>query len=198
MIVPVILAAGRSTRMRQPKALLPDREGRPFVARIVRTLITAGLDNIVVVTGETHEAVKQALEVDGAEVLFECCQNPHPARGQLSSLWVGLDVAEARGAEAVLVTLVDVPMVAPKTVRQVIDAWLTSSALIARPAIGEKHGHPVIFDCQLFGALRQAPLDEGAKAVITAHPRHILNVETTDEGCLTNVNVQADYDAIVS
>ena len=145
MITPVLLAAGRSTRMGRPKPLLPDREGRPFVARIVRTLGAAGLDDVVVVTGDTHDLVVEALEKDQSPVCWECRRNPDPDRGQLSSLWVGLDAAEERGAEALLVHLVDIPLVKPETVRAVMDGWRASEALIARPAAGEKHGHPVVF-----------------------------------------------------
>ena len=181
--------------MGRPKALLVDREGRPFVARIVRTLAAAGLDDIVVVTGDTHEAVERALEADSPPARVRCRRNPDPDRGQLSSLWVGLDAAEERRAEAVLMTLVDVPMVAPGTVRQVIGAWRASQALITRPAIGEKHGHPVIFDRELFDALRAAPLDQGGKAVIHAHLEDVLNVEVTDQGCLADIDTPSDYKA---
>ena len=180
--------------MGRPKALLPDGEQRSFVARIVRTLAAAGLNDIVVVTGETHEAVERALEADGPPARVQCRRNLDPDRGQLSSLWVGLDAAEERGAEALLLALVDVPMVAPETVRRVIDAWQSSSALIARPAIGEKHGHPVVFDREVFDALREAAPEAGAKAVVHAHD--VLNVEVTDPGCVTDVDTATDYRSV--
>jgi molybdenum cofactor cytidylyltransferase len=181
--------------MGRDKALLPDRDGRPFVARIARTLVAAGLNDIVVVTGGNHDDVHQALITDASLLRAKCRRNPEPDRGQLSSLWVGLDVAEEHGAEGVLVMLVDVPMVRAETVRHVVEAWHSSIELIARPAIGETHGHPVIFHRELFDALRTAPLDQGAKVVINAYQEDVLNVEVDDQGCLTDVDTPGDYTA---
>ena len=66
-------------------------------------------------------------------------------------------------------TLVDVPLVHPDTVRAVVNAWRRSRAPIVRPARGDEHGHPVIFDCAVFDELRSADRTIGAKAVVRAH-----------------------------
>ena len=197
VITPFVLAAGRSTRMGRPKPLLPDREGRPFVARIVCTLGVAGLNDVVVVTGDTHDRVVAALEADQPPVRWECRRNPDPDRGQLSSLWVGLDVAEERGADAVLVHLVDIPLVKPETVRAMVDAWRASDALIARPAIGDQHGHPAVFGRETFEALRRAPLDAGVKPLIQELGVRVLNVAVADDGCLKDIDLPEEYDAVV-
>jgi molybdenum cofactor cytidylyltransferase len=65
-----------------------------------------------------------------------------------------------------------------------------------RPAIGDRHGHPVIFDSRVFSELRQAPLDVGAKAVVRAHATEIVNVPVTDAGCLVDVDTPGDYEAL--
>jgi molybdenum cofactor cytidylyltransferase len=66
-----------------------------------------------------------------------------------------------------------------------------------RPAIGERHGHPVLFDRAVFAELRRVPLDEGAKAVVHAHADQIVNVSVADEGCLSDVDTPAQYDALM-
>ncbi len=124
-------------------------------------------------------------------------RNDDPARGQLSSLWVGLEAAQRPDLDAVLMTLVDVPMVRPATVRAVIDAWRPERPPIVRPAIGERHGHPVLFDRAVFDELRRAPLDAGAKAVVHAHQNEIVNVAVDDEGCLIDIDTPHDYAAFV-
>jgi molybdenum cofactor cytidylyltransferase len=91
------------------------------------------------------------------------------------------------------VTLVDVPMITVEVVRAVIDAWRATGAPIVRPAIGDRHGHPVLYDRALFAALRSAPLEEGAKSVVRAHEPAILNVTVTDPGCLRDVDTPDDY-----
>jgi molybdenum cofactor cytidylyltransferase len=120
-------------------------------------------------------------------------RNPDPSRGQISSLWAGMDAAMTPDLEGLLMTLVDVPMVRDSTVRAVIDAWRRSHAPIVRPAIGQRHGHPVLFDRAVFDELRRAPIDEGAKAVVHAYADRVVNVAVDDEGCLVDVDTPADY-----
>ncbi len=192
----VILAAGASTRMGAPKALLPAPGGRPFVVRIIRSLLAAGLDDIVVVTGRDHEGIVKAVEADGPRVRPQFARNPDPERGQLSSLWVGMDAVVTPQSDGLLVTLVDVPMVEPGTIVRVIATWRRTRAPIVRPAIGDRHGHPVVFDRAVFRELRDAPVEEGAKTVVRAHEADLVNVAVTDEGCLVDVDTRADYDAL--
>ena len=195
MLPGVILAAGDSTRMGSPKALLLTRDGRPFVAAIAETFAAAGITEIVVVTGRDHERIIAALANERLPVPPEVVRNLDPSRGQLSSLLLGIDSLPA-AAPAAVVTLVDVPLMTAETVRLVISEWRRTGAPIVRPAIGERHGHPVVFDRRLFQELRQAPLHVGAKAVVRAHAAEIVNVPVTDTGCLVDVDTPADYEAL--
>ena len=197
MLAAIILAAGDSTRMGRPKALLPDPDGRPFVARLVRTFAAAGLHDIVVVTGSLHAAIAEAVAADGPPVAPNLVNNPQPALGQVSSLWMGLDAVARPGIDGALVTLVDIPLVLASTVRRVIDAWTLHRAPIVRPAVGDRHGHPVLFDRSVFDALRHAPLTEGARAVVHANADRIVNVPVDDQGCLLDIDTPADYDAVI-
>jgi molybdenum cofactor cytidylyltransferase len=197
MLAAIILAAGDSTRMGRPKALLPDADGRPFVARLVRTFAAAGLHDIVVVTGSLHAAIAEAVAGDRPPVAPSLVNNPQPALGQVSSLWMGLDAVARPGVEGALVTLVDIPLVLVSTVRRVIDAWTLNRAPIVRPAVGDRHGHPVLFDRSVFDALRHAPLTEGARAVVHANADRIVNVPVDDQGCLLDIDTPADYDAVI-
>jgi molybdenum cofactor cytidylyltransferase len=182
--------------MGTPKALLPDAEGRPFVARIVRSLAAAGLGAIVVVTGTQHDAIDSVLRDDDPPVFPVLARNPDPSRGQLSSLWVGMDKAVGPETEALLMTLVDVPLIRVSTVAAVVDAWRRERAPIVRPVLGARHGHPVVFDRSVFDDIRRAPLDEGVKAVFRSHAARVVNVPVTDQGCLVDVDTPADYEAL--
>ena len=197
MLAAIILAAGDSTRMGRPKALLPDPDGRPFVARLVRTFAAAGLHDIVVVTGSLHAAIAEAVAADQPPVAPNLVNNPQPALGQVSSLWMGLDAASRLGVDGMLMTLVDIPLVRASTIQKVIDEWTRSRAPIVRPAVGDRHGHPVLFDRSLFDALRHAPITEGARAVVHANADRIVNVQVDDEGCLLDVDTPADYNALI-
>ena len=178
--------------MGSPKALLADPDGVPFIVRIVSSMREAGLTHVVVVTGKHHDAIVEVLahspERDAARII----RNPDPARGQLSSLWTAMDAC-ATDAEALVMTLVDVPMLSPATIAHVLEAWRRTRAPIVRPAYGNRRGHPVIFDRTVFDELRRAPLELGARAVVSAHYHEVVNVPVDDPGCIVDIDTPDEY-----
>lgn len=196
MIPAIVLAAGASSRMGTPKALLDDGAGRPFVVRVVETLAAAGVDEILIVVGFHAAAVRDVIE--GRRLAVRLIDNPAPQRGQLSSLQAGLAAVDRPGVVATLVTLVDVPLVQPRTVQAVVDAYRRHHALIVRPSMGSRHGHPVLFDRAVFSALRQADPEQGAKPVIQTHAAQVLNVPVTDEGAFQDFDTKEDYKRLFS
>ena len=198
MIVPIVLAAGESTRMGTPKALLPDGAGRVFITRLLHTFSAAGFARIAVVTGTLHERIVAAVASDAPpRMSIAFARNPHPERGQLSSLLVGLDAVARPCVRAALVTLVDVPFVEVTTIQAVVEAYEQSRARIVRPARGECHGHPVLFDASLFAELRRADHSCGAKSVVHAHAAEVVNVETTDGGAFLDIDTPAEYEKVL-
>ena len=199
MISGIVLAAGASSRMGQPKAVLPlNATGDTVVARVVRTLLAGGVPDLVVVAGAHIDAVRRAMPAfAAASARARVIEHPQWQRGQLSSLIAGLDAIDGPLLEAALVTLVDVPLVAPATVAAVISAWRASRAPIVRPASGERHGHPVIFDRSVFDELRSANPDIGAKAVFAMHEDRIVNVEVNDPGAFVDIDTPADYQKLL-
>ena len=198
MIRGIVLAAGESTRMGSPKALLPDGAGRVFITRVLHTFAAAGVMDATIVTGSMHERIVGAVAADApGAALIRFARNLNPERGQLSSLLTGLDAADAPGVEAVLVTLVDIPFVQPATVKAVVDAFGRTRAPIVRPVRAERHGHPVLFARALFEELRRADPALGAKAVMRSHASAVLNVDVGDEGALLDVDTPAEYQRVV-
>jgi molybdenum cofactor cytidylyltransferase len=178
--------------MGSPKAALITADGRPFIVAIVESLTSsATVDEIIIVSGIHHDAIVTAL--GAARPSVRVVRNHDPERGQLSSVWTGMDAIGNADAEALLMTLVDVPNINPATVQAVVAAWRATGAPIVRPAIGERHGHPVLFDRRVFDELRGAPLDQGAKAVVRAHAGELLNVPVTDTGCLVDIDTPEEY-----
>lgn len=192
MIAALVLAAGASSRMGQPKAALSlGSGGRTVLSTAVNTLLDAGLPSITVVAGAHADAVRTAWPRPHPRVRI--IDHPGWAEGQLSSLVAGLTAVEDPELEAVLVTLVDVPLVTAATVRAVVAAWRTTRAPIVRPVDGRLHGHPVIFDRSVFEELRSADLAVGAKAVFAAHVAEILDVPVSDPGAFEDLDTPEDY-----
>lgn len=192
MIESIVLAAGASSRMGRPKGSLPlTGAGDTFLSRLCRTLLDAGLPHVTVVTGAHPGIVAGAWPTGDARV--RAIHNPHWARGQLSSLLVGLDAIDDGRIEATVVGLVDVPLVRGSTVRLLIDTWRDTRAPIVRPSRDGRHGHPVIFDRQIFHELRAADLTQGAKPVVHAHLDRLIDVPVDDEGAFLDADTEEEY-----
>jgi CTP:molybdopterin cytidylyltransferase MocA len=123
-------------------------------------------------------------------------EHAHWQNGQLSSLLKGLEAIDDPLLEAALVTLVDVPLVRPSTVAAVIEAWRRTRAPIVRPARGDQHGHPVIFDRAVFEDLLLADTAVGAKAVFAKHKDRIVNVEVDDPGAFMDMDTPEEFEKI--
>jgi molybdenum cofactor cytidylyltransferase len=169
-----------------------------FITRVLHSMRAAGVTDLVVVTGSLHARIVAAVATDPPEgAVIHFARNPDPTRGQLSSLLTGLDMAARQSIDAVLMTLVDVPFVAPSTIRVVVDTFTRTRAPIVRPARGDRHGHPVLFARALFDELRRANPEQGAKAVVRAHGAEIVNVQVDDEGALVDVDTRDEYERLV-
>jgi molybdenum cofactor cytidylyltransferase len=191
MIPALILAGGKSTRMGRSKATLPLGAGDTFLSRIVRTFQRAGVDEVVVVVGHDADAVRASLRDTG--VTARLVENTEYELGQFSSLVKGLDAVDRPNVDAMLLTLVDVPFVASTTVRSVVDHYLRTQAPIVRPTRGSEHGHPVLIDRSLFGALRAADPSTGVKPVVRAHASATGDLAIDDDGAYLDIDTPEDY-----
>jgi CTP:molybdopterin cytidylyltransferase MocA len=192
----IVLAAGQSSRMGRPKANLPLGGGDTFLSRIVRTFRAAGIDDVLVVVGHDADAIVDEFSRTGADARF--IPNPDYEQGQLSSLVKGLNAADRPGVAAVLITLVDLPLVSPDTVRAVVDRYLACRAPVVRPVRGDDHGHPILIDRLLFDEIRRADPTIGAKPVIRAHASAAGDVTTDDAGAFLDIDTPGDYDRVTS
>lgn len=197
MVRAIVLAAGASSRMGRAKAVLPlGPTGETVLERVIRGLIAGGAIDVTVVAGAHIDAVRSAMPSTDRRVRL--VEHGGWQKGQLSSLIAGLDAVADPQLEAILVTLVDVPLVRPDTVAAVLRAWREDRAPITRPVDGDRHGHPVIFDASVFEELRAADPAVGAKAVFAAHRAAVRDVAVKDEGAFVDLDTPEDYERIKS
>lgn len=190
MIVGVILSAGESSRMGRPKALLPI-DGVRFVEKIVSTLKSTNVGNIIVVLGHNGEEMRQKISDLPVTILI----NQYYKQGQLSSLQVAIRHLESSGSpvDGILVHLVDHPYIEAKLVNLMIKRFNETKKLIVVPRFQGRRGHPVIFARALFAELLAAATDLGAKPVVHAHRDDTLEIDTDDKGVLIDIDTPEEY-----
>jgi CTP:molybdopterin cytidylyltransferase MocA len=179
--------------MGAPKAgLRAATPGDTLLSLLIRTLLAAGLPDIIIVTGAAPDAVHRAAGRYRRPVRFE--HNERWAEGQLTSLQAGLRERSGDLVEAVLVSLVDAPFASASTIAHLIDIWRRQRAPIVRPARGHIHGHPAIFDRAVFADLHAVDPRLGAKAVVRAHAPRLIDVPVDDPGAFIDVDTPDEYE----
>lgn len=182
----VLLAAGRSSRMGRPKQLLT-WHGAPLVRHAAQTALNAQLSDVIVVIGAEALNVRAAL----ADLPVRIVQNDCYAEGQAASIRAGV-AALAPDAEAVMIMLVDQPLLQAATIDQLIAAWQPPWLIVAPQHTGQR-GHPVLFARPLFDALRAITGDLGARNVIKAHADVLKVVEVADAGVVIDIDTPEMY-----
>ena len=189
MIIAVVLSAGESSRMGRPKALLPI-QGQKFIERIIRVIAQSRVGRTIVVLGHQADQLRGQIEHLPVEVVI----NPDYRSGQLSSLQAAIrHISNDDRCDGMLVHLVDHPFIDAALVDALIESFFETKKMIVVPRYKGKRGHPVIFSRELFGELLNAPLDQGAKAVVNAHRQETLEIEWQDEGITLDIDTPELY-----
>ncbi len=187
----IVLAAGASTRLGQPKQLLPYGD-TTLLRHVTRVGLAAGLKPLVVVLG-AHAA---ACWREVADLPVVVVDNPRYAEGQSTSLRAGLAALPA-AARAVVVLLGDMPEVDAPLVQQLVATWRATGASIVRPAYAGQPGNPVLFSAEHFPALAAARGDEGGRAVLRAHAAEVLLVPVASPAALEDIDTWEAYQALL-
>jgi molybdenum cofactor cytidylyltransferase len=184
----IVLAAGASTRMGQPKQLLP--YGRLTVLQtVLDVLLGCPLDGIVVVLGHNEDAVRG--DLGGQPVTI--CRNPFPDRGMFSSVLCGLGVLPD-GTSAALFVLGDQPWIRADVVQGVVEAYRRTGKGIIVPVHNGRRGHPTLIDLDRYGdAIRDLDGDSGLKPLVRGYPGDTLEVPVSEKGILTDLDTPDDY-----
>ena len=185
----IILAAGGSERLGQPKQLLT-WQGVPFVRQVAQTALSAGLNPLIVVTGSDRMAVEGALS--GLPV--KCVYNPDWVTGQSGSMRVGL-ASLPECCDRVMFLLSDQPQVSPLLISQLIERHNQQRAPITAPMMRERRGNPVLFGKETFGILQMVSGDKGGRAAFSKFK--VDTLPWIDDRALLDVDQVSDYDKLM-
>jgi CTP:molybdopterin cytidylyltransferase MocA len=183
LLAAVILSAGASSRMGRPKALLPYREGT-FLEHLIGVTRHPQIGVTRVVLGAGAEVIRVMAKIESSIVVL----NPEWEKGQLSSIWAGLRSLDGIDTDGMVLCPVDHPLVSARLVGDLVEHFYADKKSIVLPTYNGRRGHPAIFSRALFAELLAATANEGARAVVWAHPDDICEVPTDEEGVVLNLN----------
>jgi molybdenum cofactor cytidylyltransferase len=186
----VILAAGVSNRLGQPKQLLLWKN-EPFIRKVAKTAIDAGLDPVIVVTGAVKTEIQKVLS--DLPLLWK--HNEEWAEGQSSSIKVGLKALPA-GCGAVIFLLADQPQIPADLLKLLASRHHQTLAKIIAPEVEGRRANPVLFDQTTFRDLLSLTGDIGGRGIFSKYKVHY--VPWNDPAILVDVDSPEDYNRLLS
>jgi molybdenum cofactor cytidylyltransferase len=183
----IVLAAGTSSRMGQPKQLLPF-EGKSLVRRATEAAIGSKTRQTIVVTG----AASQQVDAELAGLTVMLVHNDDYAEGMSTSLRAGLRAVRPE-VDAVVVLLADQPFISSEIIDGLIDQYQQTGARVVRPRYGGEPGNPVLWDQSLFGELMDQTGDQGGRALLQKYRDEIAWLDLPDATLQTDVDTPEAY-----
>jgi molybdenum cofactor cytidylyltransferase len=204
----IILAAGGSSRLGQPKPLL-DWHGKPFVCTVAETALAAGLSPVLVVTGANAEQVEAVVR----DLPVIIVHNAGWQNGQSTSIQTGLRflpprsvrevsppslgfVGEPQEVGAAIFLLADQPQVTPTVLHALTREHARTLAPIVAPLVAGQRANPVLFDRVTFPDLMALRGDVGGRAIFSKFPVNYLPWH--DESLLSDVDTPEEYRKLVN
>ena len=170
----IMLAAGASSRMNEPKQLLMF-QGKTLLHRAVETAVESIYQPVVVVLGANFEKTRAEIEDLPVEIVF----NENWQSGLSSSIKTGIEnlLQFAPDAGAVVVALADQPFVTSTHLNLFADEFYRSNKLVVAAEYNETVGVPALFAREVFADFQMLSGDKGAKPIIEKHGNSLLTID---------------------
>lgn len=197
MIAAMILAAGQSRRMGQPKMLLPWGKVT-MLEHVVSVFAKAGIEDILVVTGAGHETLNNIVLENKSHYRVRSVFNENYLNGEmLSSIQCGLgELLQNKLPDAVMIGLGDQPQVEAGSVRKVMEAFIKTRSPIVVPSYQMRRGHPWLVAQSLWQELLELSPQRSPRDFLNAHSApardiHYVNLDTPS--ILADLDTPEDY-----
>jgi molybdenum cofactor cytidylyltransferase len=184
----VILAAGQSKRMGQPKMLLP-WQNTSVLGKVIETIQQAGVEDILVVTGGARDEVEKIAAKHNAQVTYN---QDYATSEMLESIQLGLREQKTQ-IEATLICLGDQPQVEEESVRLVCERFHKNQSRIVVPSYQMRRGHPWLIVREFWDEILQLRAPQSMRQFLNMHSGDIFYVECESPKILQDIDNPADY-----
>jgi molybdenum cofactor cytidylyltransferase len=183
----IVLAAGESSRLGQPKQLI-QFEGEPLVRRAARTALESSASQVVIVVGAFAGEVSDACA--GLDVTLATNLNWQLGLGR--SIRAGVEALQP-GLGAVVLALCDMPMVTAELLRELAEAVIDGTPAIAAAEYNCHLGVPCAFHVSQFPSLLTLSGDKGARDLVR-NAKVVSRI--TFEACAIDIDTPEDLDRL--
>lgn len=186
LVAAVVLAAGTSSRLGQPKQLA-QIAGRPALAYTLDALRASRVARIVLVLGHAADDIAAALDLTGVTVV----RNDKYAEGQSTSVIAGV---KSLGDEiaAALMVVGDQPLLSPSVVDAIVGAFEQTGGPFIVPVYENEWGNPVLLARATWPLLDNLKGDTGARPVLRKNMDMVLEVPVPG-ALLDDIDTPDDY-----
>lgn len=185
----IILAAGRSKRMGEPKQLLPLTQGT-ILEQTVDNYLNSNASEVVVVVGHRAPEMISLLTNRPVKVAI----NPDYHEGMSTSIITGLKSTSSK-AGGFMLALADQPFVSSQTISCLIEAFRNNKKGIVIPVYQGKRGHPVIFASKYKAELIKLKGDIGGRQIPARHHDDILEITVDCNSVIIDIDTMDNYES---
>ncbi len=186
----LVLAAGGSRRLGEPKQLLPYGSGT-LLDHTLETARASGFDQLIVALGGSSAEVRRRVDLSGADAV----ENPDYGEGCSSSIAAGLRAIDPR-SDLMVLMLGDQPGVTPDVIRALI-AGTDDGTILAACLYDDGRGHPLAFGRELFGELRELHGDKAVWKLMDRRAGEVVDVRVPGP-IPPDINTREDYEGVLA
>jgi molybdenum cofactor cytidylyltransferase len=183
----IILAAGRASRMGSCKPALP-LGPTSALQRLVGAALQAGVEDIVVVTGHTPQALSAMLDA----LPVRSVHNAGYDAGMFSSVLVGVKALPA-DVRAFFILPADYPLVRSQVFSRLLAAFEEGIGDIVHPTCCGRRGHPPLLSGRYRAALLSSAVEGDLASFLGRHAEDTAEVEVKDLSILMDMDTEDDY-----
>lgn len=188
MLIP---AAGKSSRMGEPKQLL-HWEDTNLLGHTIKQGVAAGIKDIYVVLGAFHEKIKKTIDTTGVTILY----NPEWEKGMGNTIARGTQeiINSPENYQRILIALCDQPLIEPTYYKKLLKTSQKDHIWAVATCYGKKYGVPAVFKSDIFGKLVKLNGKVGAKDLLNNLGKNAICVEPSTS--TADIDKPEDYVSI--
>jgi molybdenum cofactor cytidylyltransferase len=181
----LLLAAGSSSRMGEPKQLLKI-DGQLLIQVMTQQALEAKAYETIVIIGHRADEIKKVIEGLPVKIIF----NEHAEKGMGNSIKCGISYLKENQFSAALIMTCDQPMLKADHLKKLIGTYNQKRNPIVASSYAEAVGIPALFDSKLFDSLLTISDNQGAKKIISQNlpkisaldfPEGKIDLDTPDD-----------------